>query len=119
MKEPIQEPTTICGRVVKVEEKGKVTAQIEIPNEGLISVDLSEKLARRLAQRLFEFVELEGELIWDPVSEKIIKFELYNFRPFFPDKAWEVMKDLSEEFGRYFNHIEDPVQYVRKLCRGE
>ncbi len=109
MKEPIQELTTVCGRVVRVEGKGKVTAQIEIPNEGLISVDLSEKLARRLAQRLFEFIELEGELIWDPVSEKIIGFKLYDFRPFSPDKAWEVMQELSEEFGKYFDHIEDSV----------
>jgi len=119
IKEPIQELTTICGKVVRIGGKEKITAQIEVPNEGLISVDLSEELARKLAQRLFEFVELEGELIWDPISEKIIRFKVYNFKPFSPNRAWEVIQELSEEFGKYFDHIEDPVQHIRELRGGE
>ena len=116
----IKEVTTICGKVIKIEGKDRFKAEIEVPGEGIVFVELAgEELARGLAQRLFEFVELEGELLWDPVLEKIIRFRAYDFKPFNPEKAEEVIEELSEEFGQYFNHIEDPVQYVKELRGGE
>ena len=116
----IKEVTTICGKVIKIEGKDRFRAEIEVPGEGVVFVELvSEELARELAQKLFEFVELEGEALWDPVLEKIISFKAYNFRPFNPERAGEVIEELSKEFGQYFNHIEDAVQYVKELRGGE
>lgn len=110
--------SSVCGKVVKIGGKEKITTQIEIPGEGLVNIDVSEEMAKKLAHYLFEFVEIEGEITWNPEEEKITRIKAYDFKPFYPEKAHETIKKLSETFGKYFEHIKDPVVYIREL-RGE
>ena len=65
--------TTLFGRCIRV---GGVRprAEISLQGGGTLFIDVSEQLARQLAQRLYEQVSLDGEASWDAETWSIQSF---------------------------------------------
>ena len=111
----IKETRPLWGKVIRVGDKTP-TAQVEVPGHGLVTVDLdSEELARRLAERLYEFVRLEGDL----TTNEITRFKARDFKSFEPFRKSESLARLSKRLGKHFAGIEDVVRYVEELRGGE
>ena len=115
----IKETRPLWGKVIRIGGKTP-TAQVEVPGHGLVTVDLdSEELARRLAERLYEFVRLEGDLTRDFTTNEITRFKARDFKSFEPFKKSESLARLSKRLGKHFAGIEDVVRYVEELRGGE
>jgi hypothetical protein len=114
----IKEIRPIRGKIIRVGGKTPA-AQIEVLGGKLLNVKLqNEGLAKRLAEKLYEFVKLEGQVTWNYDTGEIEEYLAIDFVPFEPFKKAETIKELAREFGKYFADIEDVDRYVEELRGG-
>lgn len=80
--------------------------------------DTSEEIAKALGARLYEHVGVVGYAEWDYQTLEVIGFEITEVLSYRRTSPVEAFQSLRQEFGHYFDAIEDPEAWVHEL-RGE
>ena len=86
--------TTLFGRCVRVGGM-RPRAEISLQRGGTLFIDVSEALARKLAQRLYEQVSLDGEASWDAQTWSIQSFRATDVADFRPGSLVSAFHELS------------------------
>jgi hypothetical protein len=80
--------------------------------------DTDEAIAKALGARLYEQVGVVGYAEWDYQSLEVIGFEITEVLSYRRTSPVTAFQSLRQEFGHYFDAIEDPEAWVHEL-RGE
>lgn len=108
--------TTLYGRVVRVGGDSPPTVRIS-PHKGeTITCKATVNHAKILAHRLYEYVGVEGTAIWQIDTFDIVGFTIDSILDYDENNSIvETFNQLRDDFGHYFNDIEDVDEYVRQL----
>ena len=106
--------TTIFGKVMKTGGKNP-TAIIELsPGYSFFCEGTVEQI-KKLANNLYSTVSLAGEAFYDSESFEIEFFKIEEIIPWNPKPIHEVVKEIKNEFGDYYNNID--MKEFRKEMR--
>jgi hypothetical protein len=108
--------TTLFGRCIRVGGV-KPRAEISLPRGGTIFIDVSESLARKLAQRLYDQVCLDGEASWDPEDWSIQSFKATAMADYTPSSLASAFADLAARAAGTFDGL-DVEEFVRQRRYG-
>jgi len=108
--------TTLFGRCIRV---GGVRPRAEISLErgGTLFIDVSESLARKLAQRLYDQVCLDGEASWDAETWSIQSFKATAMADYAPGSLVNAFRDLAADADGAFDGL-DAQEYVQQCRHG-
>ena len=108
--------TTLFGRCIRV---GGVRprAEISLQRGGTLFIDVSEQLARKLAQRLYDQVCLDGEASWDAETWSIQSFRATDVADYRPVSLASAFQDLTVGSGGVWDGI-DVDAYVTECRHG-
>lgn len=97
--------TTLFGRCIRV---GGVRprAEISLEHGGTLFIDVSESLARKLAQRLYDQVCLDGEASWDAETWSIQSFKATAMADYAPGSLVGAFRDLAANAGGAFDGLD-------------
>lgn len=109
--------TVVYGRLVRIGGENSPKAEIAVPGEGRVAVDLGMDLARRLAPRLYTTVALSGEAEWNADSLRIEHFVLKAILDYEDLPIGKAFQCLAEAAGEDWNGV-DVLEYVGET-RGE
>ncbi len=110
--------TTIYGKIIRV---GGISPKIMIETlQGdTIFCDVSERIAKQLAQKLYCIISLNGTATWSPGDLKLKKFKIKDIGLYEQKSVASAMKELSEKIGKHFNNISDIDDFALKLRNGD
>lgn len=102
-------------RVVIESHRGKVTCLFspEIPQEE------ARHMNKQIARYLYDKIGLLGKARWNRETLTIEEFYIRSILPYRGGSLLETMDKLRQSVGRYFDAIDDPVEYVRRLRSGD
>ncbi len=109
--------TTIYGVVTNV---GGLDASKNVrlrTRTGDLTVHMSESLARKVAQHIFDEVGLEGTAVWDSATMSLVAFDATRLLEYRRTSASEAFERLRDVAGEDFDEV-DPDEYVRRLRGG-
>ncbi|HDD53607.1 MAG TPA: hypothetical protein ENF32_06035 [Thermosulfidibacter takaii] len=115
----IRGKTTVYGRILRVGGKTKPTLMIETLDGRTFFCDVTQEQARELASRLYKMVSLKGLATWDYHTRKIASFKIEDIKPFGDKKFTVALKEISNQIGHYFDDVDDVVDFVTRLRKGE
>jgi hypothetical protein len=106
--------TTLFGRCIRV---GGIRPRAEISLEqgGTLFIDVSEQLARRLAQRLYDQVCLDGEASWDAETWCIQSFRATDIADYAPIGLVSAFRELTANSNSALDGLD--VQEFVEQCR--
>lgn len=107
--------TTLYGRCDRVGGAKVPTAWLTLISGETFVVALKDKqLAKKLGDRLYEIVGLEGEATWDLDDWKLNKFRAININEYQDTDIVSAFENLAAQSGNYWDEI-DPNEYVAEL----
>lgn len=106
--------TTIYGSVKRIggERPG---ARVEILSGETITCIMTEKIARRLAHKLYDFVGLSGTAYWNATTLALERFEVDSITEYEDTPIDEAVQSLADVAAPYFTDIDDVDRYVAAL----
>lgn len=113
--ENLRGPTTVYGRVTRL---GGVKPKVDLVLAGgkqMLHCDADEPVVKSLEGQLYEYVSLNGLGQWDPFTLELKQFKVESWQPFANRNPVEAMEALREQFGRYFDDIDDVDAWVSDL----
>lgn len=115
----LRSESLLLGTVQSVGGEETPSARIRTPDGRVVLVETSAELAKELANRLYEFVALQGVKVYDPVGKNVVLFECRHILSYEPESTETILERVREEFGHYYADIKNVEEYVRKLRRGK
>lgn len=103
--------STIYG---KVERVGGATPRVRIKLDSgqILFLEINEKIAKELANRLYEGVALKGLAKWRKDDYGIEDFSIESIQNFEEGKLSDSMKELRETVGVYWDKIGNIDEYI-------
>jgi hypothetical protein len=80
--------------------------------------DTTEEVAKHLGSFLYEQVKLAGAAEWDLESLTIVEFEIATVLPYQRTSPVQAFAALREQFGSFFDNIDDPDTWAVETRRG-
>jgi hypothetical protein len=110
--------TTIYGEIIRV---GGVKSRVlvRLANGKIIRCEFQRGIARRLGERLYTWVGLEGVAKWNAREYSIEEFTVTDLLEFESGSVVEAFSALKQLAGHYFNDIDDPDDYVNEMRRDD
>ncbi len=118
IKPPIIGETTIYGKILRVGGKTP-KVMIETLEGKVIYCDVDLNLAKKLGQKLYEFVSLSGVAKWDAHDLVLEDFHIKNIGGYEGQSISSTIKELSSAIGSYFKDIVDVKSYISEIRGGE
>jgi hypothetical protein len=110
----IKGPTVLYGRCMRVGGATRPRAEIRLHDERLLNADLTEDVAKELAQRLYEEVGLEGVAGWNTTTWKVESFRIQAVTPYRKTPILEAFASLAKAAGGALDDV-DAAAYVAAL----
>ncbi|MBK8396232.1 MAG: hypothetical protein IPL26_13485 [Leptospiraceae bacterium] len=110
----IEGVTTVYGKVLWLGGKTP-SVTIEIDEEKSFSCIISEKLVPFFADNIFKEVILHGVASWEPRTHIIKEFKIERVESRKLKPINEAMKNIKNDFGHYFDNIDNPDKWVREI----
>jgi hypothetical protein len=110
--------TTLYGDVLRL---GGLEPKVEFkPISGrVLYCPASKDVVLRLRDHLYQQVAAEGEAVWDGMTLEVTRFEILDFEPIEVEGMSEGLKELKDQFGHYFDQIDDVDAWVSAVRRGD
>lgn len=109
--------TVIYGRLTRV-GGNPPKARITQLNGEAISCFVSEQLAKRIGNRLYEVIGLAGEAEWDADDYSLLYFKANDITPYEETPVKMAIRELRESAGPAWDRIKDVNAYIEELRRG-
>jgi hypothetical protein len=109
--------TVVYGKLTRVGGTPP-KARVSLLSGEAISCLVSEQLAKRIGNRLYEVIGLEGDAEWDITDYSLLSFRANAITSFEEGTAREALKALGEVSGEGWNHGNDTNAFVEELRRG-
>lgn len=110
--------TSIMARCMRVGGAVTPRAELRVHNrQVLLHVDISEKLAKELGNRLYDDVVLSGEATWDPDTWEVVEFSVSAIAPYEQTPVDVSFQQLAHVAGTAWDGI-DADSFVQEQ-RGE
>lgn len=107
--------TSIYAQILRVGGKDP-KARIQLLDGRSISVEVNKAIAKQLAKRLYEEVELIGVAEWSMRGERdLIDFKIEKLGDYIESTISEAIKDLAKVIGKSWKDVEDPDKYINDL----
>lgn len=107
--------TDVYGIVERVGGATKPKAFLRLPDGKGLSMLINKELARELGQWIYSWVCLTGEAEWNEKTNELVSFKVKEVSEYAHRPVDQVMKELSEEFGKFFEDIDDVDGFVSEL----
>ena len=98
--------TTLYGKVLLLRESDS-TVGFEPVDGRALYCPASKDIVLCLREQLYQHVVAHGLAVWDALTLEVIRFEIQEFEPFTAGAASESLAALREQFGSYFDQIDD------------
>jgi hypothetical protein len=110
--------TTLYGEVLRL---GGLEPKVEFKpiNGKVLFCAATRETVLRLREHLYEQVAAHGLAVWDATTLEVTKFEIQDFDPFSAQRTTEAFAELREQYGRYFDEIDDVDAWVSAVRRGD
>lgn len=110
-KNSITGDTTVFGKVIRIGgEDPKIHFRVSETDK--LIFDVSEEVAKKLSQKLYEFIGLVGIATWDANTFAIEKFEIKQILDLNNRPIPEVFEELRGLIGKHWDEIEDIENYI-------
>lgn len=113
----VRSNTVIYGRLTRV-GGNPPKARITQLNGEAISCFVSEQLAKRIGNRLYEVIGLAGEAEWDADDYSLLYFKANDITPYEETAIKAAIKELRESAGPAWDRVKDVNAYIEELRRG-
>lgn len=109
--------TTLYGELVRV---GGVEPKAEIKTISgkTYFCPFSKDLAPALGKLLYRQISVTGIAKWNALTYEIKQFNIVSLNDYQPESLTQTFTELREQFGDYFNDIDDVNAYVSSLRKG-
>ncbi len=111
----IEVSTTIYGKVERVGGKKEPKALLSLPKTGSLSCDVSEEMAKKLAQRLYTWVGVAGQAKWNIDDDSIAAFQIESLTSYEDTPLSDAIQELAKITGELWKDEEDVIKAVAKL----
>lgn len=110
--------TTLYGEVLRL---GGLDPKVEFKpiNGRVLYCPAAKELVLRLREHLYQQVAVHGLAVWDATTLEVIKFEIQDFESLLESSSTQAIAALREEFGHYFDQIDDVEAWVSAVRRGD
>ncbi len=108
------ERTTLYGYVSDVGSK-KPRVRLRLLNDSVVTCYVDVELARTIGPYLYSWRGFNGIAHWNVRTLEMEYFEIEEILPFEETPPNQAFAEIREEFGRYFDAIEDPEAFVATL----
>jgi len=105
----------LVERVGGVEPK----VRLRISDKESISCHISEELAKRVGNRLYDEVGLRGQATWDGADFELLYFHAEELLSYRAGSLTQAFRALTEAVGGAYDSIGDVDEFVRHLRHGE
>jgi hypothetical protein len=108
--------TTVYGKLTRV-GGNPPKARITLLNGEAISCFVSEKLAKRIGNRLYEVIGLSGDAKWDADDYALLSFKAHDIAPYEETTLQQAVKELKESAGSAWQNVKDVNAFIDELRR--
>jgi hypothetical protein len=110
--------TTLYGEVLRL---GGLDPKVEFKpvNGRVLYCPASKEIVLRLREHLYQQVAAHGLAVWDALTLEVTRFDIQDFESFAAGAASESLTALREQFGSYFDQIDDVDDWVSAVRRGD
>ncbi len=108
--------TVIYGKLTRVGGTPP-KARLKLLNGEAISCIVSEQLAKRIGNRLYEIVGLAGEAKWDADDYALLHFKAHGIAPYEEGSLKEAVRQLRDSAGNAWQNVEDVEDSIEALRR--
>ena len=106
--------TTIYGRIERV--GGAIPrVRIKLDNDQVLFLDITETIAKKLANRLYENVVLKGLAKWRKENFMIEDFKIEDIQYFEATIMQDAIESLKETVGTAWDNVADIESYIYNL----
>ena len=114
LEKGIKGETFLYGTIIRVGGKNP-TVTILCSDESHLTCDVSIKIAKELAKRLYEYVGLRGVAKWIGRDLGIDTFRVVEVLPFEEKSLTSSFQELKKLLGKYYDDIENPSIFIKNL----
>lgn len=76
---------------------------------------INRELAKEMGKWIYSWISLTGEAEWNEETNELVKFKVKEVTEYAHRPVDQVMSELAEEFGKYFEDIDDVDEFVSEL----
>jgi len=109
--------TVVYGRLTRI-GGNPPKARITQLNGEAISCFVSEQLAKRIGNRLYEVIGLAGDAKWDADDYSLLNFKASEITPYEETPVKQAVKELRESAGLAWQDVKDVNGFIDELRRG-
>lgn len=106
--------TTIYGIVLRV-GGADPAVWLRLPDGESLICKTNISFAKRLAEKLYSWVGLEGIAKWNSGNLKVEEFEIKEITEYENESTYKAFKELESLIGPYYREIDNPDQYIYDL----
>jgi hypothetical protein len=109
--------TSIAGRVLRVGGATEIRCALRVTfQERVLSCVVANiDVAKKLANRLYEEVAVQGSATWLKNTWQMVNFTIKDVHSFKKTKTCQAFEELREAGGKGWDAIEDPQKYLEEL----
>jgi hypothetical protein len=104
--ENIEGETILYGRIQRIGGSDPKVV-LKLHTGELLSLDVTEDVARKFGARLYTEVGLSGTAIWSPKDYKLLSFRVKSLTPFEDKPIDTAFQELRGVIGKYWDEIDD------------
>lgn len=109
--------TVVHGKLTRV-GGNPPKARLKLLNGEAISCFVSEQLAKRIGNRLYEVIGLAGEAKWDAGDYSLLSFKANDITLYEESTLQQAVKELRESAGAAWQDVPDVNAFIDELRRG-
>jgi hypothetical protein len=106
--------TVIYGKLTRV-GGNPPKARLKLLNNEAISCFVSEKLAKRIGNRLYEVIGLTGEARWDADDYSLLSFRAADIAAYEEAPLTQAIRELRDASPTAWQHVENPDAFIEEL----
>ena len=108
--------TTVYGKLTRV-GGNPPKARLKLLDGEAISCFVSERLAKRIGNRLYEVIGLAGEAKWDADDYALLSFKAHDITLYEESTLQQAIKELKESAGTAWQDVKDVNAFIDELRR--
>lgn len=106
--------TTLIARCLRVGGATVPRAELRLPGQRLLHVEVTESVARDLGKRLYEEVALSGQAVWDPNGGELLEFKVDTVTSYQQVPIDVAFRELARAADGQWNDV-DALEFVRSV----
>lgn len=106
--------TVVYGKLTRI-GGNPPKARLKLLNGEAISCFVSEKLAKRIGNRLYEVIGLAGEAKWDADDYSLLHFRAQDIAPYEESSLTQAIKELRDAGSSAWQEVKDVDAFIDEL----